>query len=54
MTGWFSRIVASPSLRRLHHQPEGNDKNYAGILSLLDWLGRTYESPKRRTTHIRP
>jgi|SRR5579862_8048042 len=45
--GWFSRIVASPSLHRVHHLPAGFDKNYAGILSLLDVLGNTYESPAR-------
>jgi len=43
--GWFTRIVASPSLHRVHHMPSGNDKNYAGILSLLDVLGNTYQSP---------
>lgn len=43
--GWFSRIVASPSLHKTHHLPSGNDRNYAGILSFLDVLGRTYESP---------
>jgi sterol desaturase/sphingolipid hydroxylase (fatty acid hydroxylase superfamily) len=43
--GWFSKIIASPSLHKVHHMPSGNDKNYAGILSLLDVLGRTYESP---------
>ena len=43
--GWFTRIVASPSLHRTHHMPSGNDKNYAGILSLLDVLGNTYQSP---------
>jgi len=46
--GWFSRIVASPSLHRMHHLPEGSQKNYAGILSLLDVLGRTYEPPTGR------
>jgi len=43
--GWFSKIVASPSLHRLHHSPTVRGKNYAGILSLLDVLGRTYQSP---------
>lgn len=45
--GWFSRIIASPSLHKVHHLPSGNDKNYAGILSFLDVLGRTYETPPR-------
>lgn len=44
--GWFSRIIASPSLHRSHHQPSGHRTNYAGILSLLDWVGRTYVPPK--------
>jgi sterol desaturase/sphingolipid hydroxylase (fatty acid hydroxylase superfamily) len=44
--GSLSKVVASPSLHKVHHMPSGNDKNYAGILSLLDVLGRTYESPK--------
>jgi sterol desaturase/sphingolipid hydroxylase (fatty acid hydroxylase superfamily) len=43
--GWFSKVIASPSLHKVHHMPSGNDKNYAGILSLLDVLGKTYESP---------
>lgn len=43
--GWFSKIVASPSLHKVHHMPSGNDKNYAGILSLLDVLAKTYEAP---------
>ncbi len=43
--GWFSRIIASPSLHREHHMPRGNRSNYAGILSLLDWLGGTYRPP---------
>lgn len=51
--GWFSRVIASPRLHRMHHLPSGNDKNYAGILSLLDVLGKTYEAPGRgwRTRH---
>jgi sterol desaturase/sphingolipid hydroxylase (fatty acid hydroxylase superfamily) len=48
--GWFSRVIASPSLHRVHHMPTGNDKNYAGILSLLDVLGNTYESPAHSTS----
>jgi len=44
--GWFSKVIASPRLHRMHHLPSGNDKNYAGILSLLDWLGHTYQSPE--------
>ncbi|MEQ1932893.1 MAG: sterol desaturase family protein [Fimbriimonadaceae bacterium] len=43
--GWFSRIIASPCLHREHHMPRGNRTNYAGILSLLDWIGRTYKAP---------
>jgi len=43
--GWFSKIVASPKVHRLHHSPEIRGKNYAGILSLLDVLGNTYQSP---------
>lgn len=43
--GWLSRIVASPSLHRIHHDPNCQSKNYAGILSLLDVLGKTYKGP---------
>ncbi|HEY3783477.1 MAG TPA: sterol desaturase family protein [Fimbriimonadaceae bacterium] len=43
--GWFSKVVASPSLHRRHHDPSCRGKNYAGILSLLDVIGKTYESP---------
>jgi sterol desaturase/sphingolipid hydroxylase (fatty acid hydroxylase superfamily) len=43
--GPFTKIIASPSLHRLHHSPECQGKNYAGILSLLDVLGKTYEPP---------
>ena len=43
--GWFSKIVASPSLHKTHHQPDGHRTNYAGILSLLDTLANTYKSP---------
>ncbi|MBS1716828.1 MAG: sterol desaturase family protein [Armatimonadetes bacterium] len=43
--GWFSRVVASPRLHRTHHQPDGHRKNYAGILSFLDVLGKTYQPP---------
>lgn len=49
--GWFTRVIASPSLHRMHHMPSGNDKNYAGILSLLDVLGKTYQSPARCANH---
>lgn len=45
--GWFSRIVASPRLHRVHHSRGGGGKNYAGILSLLDVLGRTYQPPSK-------
>lgn len=44
--GWFSRIIASPALHRGHHQSSGHQTNYAGILSLLDLIGRTYRSPQ--------
>lgn len=44
--GWFSKIVASPSLHRTHHQQSGHRTNYAGILSLLDWAAGTYRSPR--------
>lgn len=43
--GWFSRVIASPSLHREHHQPRGHRTNYAGILSLLDSVGKTYQAP---------
>jgi len=43
--GPLTKIVASPSLHRLHHSPTCGGKNYAGILSLLDVLGKTYEPP---------
>ena len=43
--GWFSKFIASPKLHALHHNPRCRG-NYAGILSLLDVLGKTYRSPK--------
>ncbi len=43
--GWFSKVIASPRLHALHHNPECRG-NYAGILSLLDVVGKTYRSPK--------
>jgi len=43
--GWFSKIIASPSLHKMHHTPGGHRMNYAGILSLLDVLGHTYQPP---------
>ena len=48
--GWFSRIIASPSLHATHHQPSGHRTNYAGILSLLDWIGQTYSPVKTDRT----
>jgi sterol desaturase/sphingolipid hydroxylase (fatty acid hydroxylase superfamily) len=45
--GWFTKIISSPKLHRLHHAPTTRGKNFAGILSLLDVLGRTYQSPAR-------
>jgi sterol desaturase/sphingolipid hydroxylase (fatty acid hydroxylase superfamily) len=54
--GWFSKVVASPSLHKMHHQPDGHRKNYAGILSLLDTLASTYEAPAKdvRTQKVAP
>jgi len=46
--GWFSRIIASPRLHRLHHTPKCGNKNYAGILSLLDVLGNTFQAPTKK------
>lgn len=43
--GPLTRVLASPRLHRIHHMPEHQNRNYAGILSLLDVVGRTYESP---------
>jgi sterol desaturase/sphingolipid hydroxylase (fatty acid hydroxylase superfamily) len=43
--GWFSRIIASPRLHRLHHSPKRGNKNYAGLLSFLDVLGNTFQAP---------
>lgn len=43
--GWFSRIIASPRLHRLHHTPKRGNGNYAGMLSLLDVLGNTFQAP---------
>jgi len=45
--GWFSRIIASPRLHSLHHSPTSPYGNYAGILSLLDVLGNTFQSPNQ-------
>ena len=52
--GWFSKIIASPSLHKMHHQPEGHRHNYAGILSLLDTLARTYDAPTKTVTPAKP
>lgn len=43
--GWFSKVIASPKVHALHHNPRCRG-NYAGILSFLDVLGRTYRSPR--------
>ncbi len=43
--GWLTRFVASPSLHRSHHQPEGHHANFAGLLSMLDVMGKTYSPP---------
>ncbi|HSI73639.1 MAG TPA: sterol desaturase family protein [Fimbriimonas sp.] len=45
--GWFSKIVSSPNVHRLHHSPTCR-ANYAGILSLLDVVAKTYQSPAPR------
>jgi sterol desaturase/sphingolipid hydroxylase (fatty acid hydroxylase superfamily) len=42
--GWFSKVIASPKLHAHHHNPKCRG-NYAGILSFLDVVGRTYRSP---------
>ncbi len=44
--GWFSKVISSPNVHRLHHSPTCRGKNYAGLLSLLDVLGNTYQSPR--------
>ena len=44
--GWFNKVVASPKLHALHHDPDCRG-NYAGILSLLDVIGRSYVEPER-------
>jgi sterol desaturase/sphingolipid hydroxylase (fatty acid hydroxylase superfamily) len=46
--GCFTKIIASPRLHRLHHTPKSPNGNYAGILSLLDVLGNTFQSPQQR------
>ncbi len=51
--GWFTKIISSPKLHALHHNPECRG-NYAGILSLLDVLGRTYRSPKVEEVNAEP
>ena len=43
--GPFSKVIASPSLHKMHHQPDGHRHNYAGILSLIDTIANTYQSP---------
>lgn len=43
--GWFSKVIASPRVHALHHDPTCRG-NYAGILSFLDVLGRTYRAPE--------
>lgn len=48
--GPFTALFASPSLHRIHHDPTGHGKNFAGILSLLDVVGKTYQSPKEIPT----
>jgi sterol desaturase/sphingolipid hydroxylase (fatty acid hydroxylase superfamily) len=45
--GPLTKIIASPRLHSLHHAPTTRGKNYAGILSLLDVLGNTYQAPSR-------
>ncbi len=51
--GWFSKVLASPTLHRSHHEPTGHRTNFAGILSLLDLLGQTYEGPVRPSAPVR-
>lgn len=43
--GWFTKVVASPNLHRMHHLPAFQRSNYAGLLSFLDVLGGTYQAP---------
>jgi sterol desaturase/sphingolipid hydroxylase (fatty acid hydroxylase superfamily) len=43
--GWLTQIIASPRLHRLHHTSKCGNRNYAGILSLLDVLGNTFQPP---------
>lgn len=45
--GWFSKVIASPKLHALHHDPNRRGINYAGILSLLDVIGNTFQSPEK-------
>jgi sterol desaturase/sphingolipid hydroxylase (fatty acid hydroxylase superfamily) len=44
--GWFSMVIASPKLHRLHHTPKCGNGNYAGLLSLLDVLGHSFKAPE--------
>jgi sterol desaturase/sphingolipid hydroxylase (fatty acid hydroxylase superfamily) len=50
--GWFTKIIASPRLHRLHHAPKSQGGNFAGILSLLDVLGNTFQSPEQRNRSL--
>lgn len=45
--GWFGRILASPRFHHWHHDrgPVGNQHNFAGTFSLLDWIFGTYHEP---------
>ncbi len=43
--GWFSKVIASPRVHRHHHSPACRGRNFAGILSLLDVLAKTYQTP---------
>ena len=51
--GWFSKIIASPRLHKMHHQPDGHRKNYAGILSLIDTIASTYDAPQSRDSRLK-
>lgn len=46
--GWLERILASPRFHHWHHanQPEAFDRNFAGQLSVLDWVFGTLYLPR--------
>jgi len=47
--GWFNRVLCSPQLHRLHHstRPEHQDRNFAAIFPVFDWLFGTQALPRR-------